>query len=407
MLYYNSAKPNESELQIERSSAPCYTVPNVQEGTMTEIIVYNNVNAIVEALLYFKNLASGESVAAFAQGMKEKYPESIEEISELFTPIIELERRLNSVTDGIDMERVHFFFDLLGDAKTMIRGINLANAIMLPNRLDDMCTSDFRTFVDGLKALNVGERINRLRFSVLLTNEGVNPNEETDAVSYFDQVAALPSTEENKMKLLLTARHFADYAEELYGVMAPVVELIEEQRALYQPLLDRFAQIHGGIDQDGLIGLVSNFRSFNFDTPNIDVYNLCPRMFNITGIVAMILPRSDGRMVYRFEMHVLVDRILAYRNRDMSLKGIAECVKALGNPTRLEIMSMLRSEEVHAQGLVEKLGLSFTAVSSHMTKLMLAGLVIGERRGNFVYYHASIEGIRWLIEKLRALLPEG
>lgn len=373
---------------------------------MTEVTVYNDANAIVEALLYFKNLASGESVVAFAAGMKEKYPENTEEISELFSPIIELEGRLNSVTDGIDMERVHFFFDLLGDAKTMIREINLANAIMLPNRLDDMCTVDFRTFVDELKKLSVGERINRLRFSVLLENEGVNPNEETDAVSYFDQVASFPSTEENKMKLLLAARHFADYAEELYGLMAPVVKLIEEQRTLYQPLLDRFAQIHGDIDQDGLIGLVSNFHNFNFDIPNIDVYNLCPRMFNITGIVATILPRSDGRIVYRFEMHVLVDRILAYRNRDMSLKGIAECVKALGNPTRLEIMSMLRSEEVHAQGLVEKLGLSFTAVSSHMTKLMLAGLVIGERRGNFVYYHASIEGIRWLIDKLRALLPE-
>lgn len=377
-----------------------------RKGIMAEITVNNDVNAIIEALLYFKNLASSESVAEFAEGMKTKYPENAEEIMDIFSPIIELEGQLNSVTDGIDMERVHFFFDLLGDAKTMMRGINLANAIMLPNRLDDMRMTDFRTFVDELKALSVAERMSRLRFSILLSNEYVNLNEETDAAVYFDQVAAFPSTEANKMKLLLAARHFGDYAEELYGLMAPVVKLIEEQRALYQPLLDRFAQIYGGIDQDGLIGLISNFHSFNFDTPNIDIYNLCPRMFNITGIVAMILPLSDGRIAYRFELHVLVDRILAYRNRDMSLKGIAECVKALGNPTRLEIMSMLRSEEVHAQGLVDKLGLSFTAVSSHMTKLMLAGLVIVERRGNFVYYRASLEGIRWLIDKLRALLPE-
>ena len=68
----------------------------------------------------------------------------------------------------------------------------------------------------------------------------------------------------------------------------------------------------------------------------------------------------------------------------------------IGDPIRLQILTMLKHEEVYVQELTEKLGLSFTTLSHHMTKLVMAGLITSERRGIYVYYKANIDFLRWL-----------
>ena len=46
------------------------------------------------------------------------------------------------------------------------------------------------------------------------------------------------------------------------------------------------------------------------------------------------------------------------------------------------------------------MGLSFTTLSHHMTKLMMAGLEPTYRRGIYVYYRTNTEFLRWLIAQI-------
>lgn len=59
---------------------------------------------------------------------------------------------------------------------------------------------------------------------------------------------------------------------------------------------------------------------------------------------------------------------------------------ALSNPIRLKLLICLSTGKKNVSGLIEKCGLSQSAVSQHLEKLKTAGLVSSENEGKFVYY---------------------
>ena len=68
-------------------------------------------------------------------------------------------------------------------------------------------------------------------------------------------------------------------------------------------------------------------------------------------------------------------------------RGLAERFKALGDPTRLAIVSQLADGgEVCVCHLVPDAGLSQPTISHHLKALRDAGLVTSERRGTWAYY---------------------
>ncbi|PAK97293.1 transcriptional regulator [Brevibacterium casei] len=68
---------------------------------------------------------------------------------------------------------------------------------------------------------------------------------------------------------------------------------------------------------------------------------------------------------------------------------IAKVFKALGDPTRLKLLSMITASpagEMCACDLTEPVGLSQPTVSHHMKLLVDAGLATREQRGRWAYY---------------------
>lgn len=87
----------------------------------------------------------------------------------------------------------------------------------------------------------------------------------------------------------------------------------------------------------------------------------------------------------------------------MDIAARAEVLKAVADPTRLEILEMLSPQircNCHFQ---EHLELSPNLLSYHLKVLREAGLIVGTKRGRWVDY-ALTESARGLIT---AALPEG
>ncbi|MBO3743814.1 ArsR/SmtB family transcription factor [Actinoplanes flavus] len=77
--------------------------------------------------------------------------------------------------------------------------------------------------------------------------------------------------------------------------------------------------------------------------------------------------------------------------------------KALGDPIRLQLMSMIASApggEICVCDLTPAFTISGTTISHHLKVLREAGLINGERRASWVYYRARPE----LMRQLSALL---
>jgi ArsR family transcriptional regulator len=95
----------------------------------------------------------------------------------------------------------------------------------------------------------------------------------------------------------------------------------------------------------------------------------------------------------------------------MKQTGLVPVFKALGDPTRLRILDLLRSRGKSCCELIsreerglcacdieEAVGLSQAAVSHHMDLLRRAGLVQAEKRGRWMYYRRNEAALAGLAE---------
>jgi ArsR family transcriptional regulator len=73
---------------------------------------------------------------------------------------------------------------------------------------------------------------------------------------------------------------------------------------------------------------------------------------------------------------------------------LAQLFKALADPVRLRLLSMISSAEdgeICVCYLIEAFDLTAPTISYHLKILRSAGLIYGERRGTWVYYRAVPE----------------
>jgi ArsR family transcriptional regulator, arsenate/arsenite/antimonite-responsive transcriptional repressor len=100
---------------------------------------------------------------------------------------------------------------------------------------------------------------------------------------------------------------------------------------------------------------------------------------------------------------------------DADLQNLSDIFKALADPTRLRLLKLLSGQSIVFCGgecdgrtflcvgaLAERLKVTQSAVSQHLRILRQAGLVKGERRGSFMHYSISDEGIG----RYRALMAQ-
>ena len=84
--------------------------------------------------------------------------------------------------------------------------------------------------------------------------------------------------------------------------------------------------------------------------------------------------------------------------------GLHDTMRALSDPTRWEILQMLKKGTMSAGDLAAKFDMSAAAVSRHLAVLKEAELVRDKREGKFIYYtlNASVlEEILLWVKDLR------
>jgi DNA-binding transcriptional ArsR family regulator len=81
------------------------------------------------------------------------------------------------------------------------------------------------------------------------------------------------------------------------------------------------------------------------------------------------------------------------------VRRAADALRMLADPTRLNILWALMQGETSVACLADLAGTTPTAVSQHLSKLRLAGLVTNRRAGTFVYYTLADDHIGELVRQ--------
>jgi len=98
-------------------------------------------------------------------------------------------------------------------------------------------------------------------------------------------------------------------------------------------------------------------------------------------------------------------------NRELIAPDMAgqleELFKVLGNDTRIRLLHVLiREKEAPVNEIADQLGMSAQAVSSHLQKLSLSGIVGARRDGTFIYYRVLDPCVPILLDRGLCLLEE-
>ena len=84
--------------------------------------------------------------------------------------------------------------------------------------------------------------------------------------------------------------------------------------------------------------------------------------------------------------------------------GLQQTLKALADPTRREILNLLKSGKKSAGEICEHFDISAAAISRHLSVLKDADLVYDTREGKFIYYEINtsvLEETLWWIADLK------
>lgn len=80
---------------------------------------------------------------------------------------------------------------------------------------------------------------------------------------------------------------------------------------------------------------------------------------------------------------------------------MSEVFRALGDPTRREIVRLLKRRDLTAGEIAERFPLARSTLSGHFNVLKEAGLVLSERRGTTIVYSLNLSAVE---EALAALM---
>ena len=84
--------------------------------------------------------------------------------------------------------------------------------------------------------------------------------------------------------------------------------------------------------------------------------------------------------------------------------GIQSTMRALSDPTRREILNLLKKDSMSAGDISGHFEMSVPAVSKHLSVLKDAGLIRDRREGKYIYYELNasvLEEVLIWIEGLR------
>ncbi|WP_241825626.1 ArsR/SmtB family transcription factor [Micromonospora sp. CB01531] len=82
------------------------------------------------------------------------------------------------------------------------------------------------------------------------------------------------------------------------------------------------------------------------------------------------------------------------------VEAATDMLRMLADPTRLRLMALLRDGEYDVTALVAAVGVARPAVSQHLGKLRLAGLVSVRREGRRALYRARGGHVRRLVTEV-------
>lgn len=99
-----------------------------------------------------------------------------------------------------------------------------------------------------------------------------------------------------------------------------------------------------------------------------------------------------------------MDGVTNYPIQYKDMKDLSELFKAFSDPTRREVLDLLKGQDMTPSEILEKIDIAQPTLSHHLDILKRANLVTGERDGQFIRYSLNMSVFQMAVEYMMKFL---
>jgi DNA-binding transcriptional ArsR family regulator len=194
---------------------------------------------------------------------------------------------------------------------------------------------------------------------------------------------------DTKWKLLRFMDNPTKWIKDLIQFLESCIPKYEQILKKNENHIDKFSQyVQKGLNDKGLEFIKDLTKDlFNYD--DFDEVYVSTLFFNSISTIFS---------TYENKLHISIgfefEKTVEYLRGKDEMDIFMNVLKNISDKTRLEILSLLKKEELFGIQLAEKVGVTMATISYHMGYLTTSKLVTQERRGQKFYYSLNKETIR-------------
>lgn len=213
---------------------------------------------------------------------------------------------------------------------------------------------------------------------------------------FLSLIASLPYEDKLSMALIRSFSNKKSIYDRLYSLLEKITNILENNFPKIQDeFMDHFEKIKKDdykkvkevIDQVGL----GSFLEKKEEPFNIYGLILAPNM----TMIQFISEDYDDAFI-KFGIYSNKDFV----KKENKLKHLSQYLKILGDPTRIDILDLLKEKNYYAKELSDKLYITPATLSYHISQLHVCGFIGAYIEGRKTYYYLRRPGFEKVIEEL-------
>lgn len=213
---------------------------------------------------------------------------------------------------------------------------------------------------------------------------------------FLSLIASLPYGDKLSMALLRSFSNKKSIYDRLYPLLEKICEILENN---FYKIQDEFMEHFKKIKKDG-------YKNVNEVIDQVGLLSFLEKRDKPLNIYGLILAPNMTMIQFISEDYdVAFIKFGIYSNKEFiekenKLKHLSQYLKILGDPTRIDILDLLKEKNYYAKELSDKLYITPATLSYHISQLHVCGFIGAYIEGRKTYYYLRRPGFEKVIEEL-------
>lgn len=214
---------------------------------------------------------------------------------------------------------------------------------------------------------------------------------------FLSLIASLPYEDKLSMALLRSYSNKKSIYDRLYPLLEKICQILDNN---FYKIQDEFMEHFEKIKKD-------DYKKVREVINQVGLASFLEKKeepFNIYGLI--LAPNMTMIQFISEDYDVAFIKFGIYSNKEFiekenKLKHLSQYLKILGDPTRIDILDLLKEKNYYAKELSDKLYITPATLSYHISQLHVCGFIGAYIEGRKTYYYLRRPGFEKVIEELR------